>query len=141
VRSALPGLVAAVSAVALLVGVPVGLAIGIALAGGAPIAGSVATVSLRLELLTACTWAALFLLLDRLSSKYPLIRSAPLSAIVLLLAFTVGILAFYRTEPGPTRVLLSFQYAVLVVLALWLFGFLASWLATQADPQHRRRAA
>lgn len=128
----LAGLAAAASAVALLVATPAGVAIGLALASGESAAGAVSLSALRLDVLTACGWAILFLAIQRLSTSYRARWSVPVSTIVFGVALALGILGFYRTEPGPARALLSFQYAVLVVLALWLFGVVASW--SEEDP-------
>jgi hypothetical protein len=134
----LASLVAAVSAVALLVGVPAGVSIGLALADGQRIVGAIRLASLGLDLLTGCAWAGLFLAIQRLPGRYAPVRSALLSVIAFSIAFTVGVFGFYGIEPWQDRALLSVQYAVLVVLALWLFGFLASWLPSpEATPQHR----
>jgi len=127
------GLAAAVSAVALLVGVPLGLAVGLALASHEDVLAAVARLSLGLELASACGWAGLFLAIRRLSSRYARVRSAPHGAIVFLLASITGALGFYRTEPVAARILPSLQYGFLVLLALWLFGFVESWCLPSSD--------
>ena len=135
----LAGLVAAGSSIALLVAAPAGVAIGSALVDGKPIGAAIRAASLGLEALTASAWTGLFLALRVLSHRLRRLSSAPQSAIVFIAALTAGMLVFYRAEPVPARLFFSSQYAVLVVLALWLFGFLASWLPSpQTDSQPSR---
>jgi hypothetical protein len=115
---------------------------GFALANGEPVLAAIRAASLGLEALTALAWACLFLALDALSRKHQIAGSAPQTLIVFFSALITGILHFYRTDPVPARLLFSCQYALLVVLALWLFGFLASWLSSpRGDPQSSRPAA
>ena len=117
---------------------PLGLAIGFALWRGEPLKAAVSSVPLGLELATACAWALAFLALRWLATTTA--RALPPGTMVFILALTAGLVVLYRTEPAAYRALYSAQYAVLVLLAFWLFDFLAAWLSPQTDPRQRRRA-
>jgi hypothetical protein len=123
-------LLAAVAAVALLVGVPFGLAIGFALAEtGAPgLPTALAQFPWVLELTIACAWVACVFLPLRWLEQRSIARRVPVGAIVFALAFAAGMLGFYRSDAAPSRVLFSAQYALLVWLAFLLLSFLADWL-------------
>ena len=131
-------LVAAAAAVALLAGVPFGLAVAFALvdSSGPPLSTVVRQFPALLELTAGCVWAGgVFLPVAWLSNRSKAVGSALVAAGPFAVAFATGALGFYRSDSLPYRVLFSAQYALLVLLAFLLFGFLASWL--EAKPATR----
>lgn len=123
--SRLSSTLAALSAAGLLAFAPAGVAVGWAIGSREPIGAALARIAWPLELVSACAWAALFLVTQWLSRRYRGVRSAPQNTVVCLLALAVGAVGFYAAESPLDRALLSAQYAVLVLLAFLLFDFLA----------------
>lgn len=131
-------LAAAGAAVALLVAVPLGVRLGLAMAQRAGLGAALDTRPLVLDLATACAWVGcLFLPLAVVGARYDRLRKAPLAVVVFLLALGVGAWGWYRLEPAASRLLFAAQYALLVVMAFLLFDFLACWLV--GNPMRTRR--